>query len=206
MCASKLTTERGVTDSAHKVRLGEWDTESEIDCEDLDDELSCAAPVQDFDYERVIVHEGYTGNHADRQNDIALIELKGQVEYNEFVKPICLPEPGTPNKEKLYYGTMWAAGWGRTETEFLCEKSQRERFGGRRKRKRKDVAYRSALDTEECEVALRASNPATHLMLTYTSTCASSPEGTLCTCYPGESLQGHRGHCRPDRPKWTDIT
>ncbi|XP_052902958.1 CLIP domain-containing serine protease B4-like [Anopheles moucheti] len=100
----------------HKVRLGEWDTESDTDCEDLDDELSCAAPVQDFGYKRIITHEAYSGNHADRANDIALIELAGLVEYNEFVKPICLPEPGTPNKEKLYFGSMWAAGWGRTET------------------------------------------------------------------------------------------
>ncbi|XP_049290198.1 CLIP domain-containing serine protease 14D-like isoform X1 [Anopheles funestus] len=100
----------------HKVRLGEWDTDSDIDCEDLDDELSCAAPVQDFGYERIIIHEGYVGNNVDRANDIALIELAGQAEYNAFVKPICLPEPSTPNKEKLYFGNMWAAGWGRTET------------------------------------------------------------------------------------------
>uniref|UniRef100_A0A182MLT7 CLIP domain-containing serine protease n=1 Tax=Anopheles culicifacies TaxID=139723 RepID=A0A182MLT7_9DIPT len=100
----------------HKVRLGEWDTESDIDCEDLEDELSCAAPVQDFGYKRIIIHEGYSGNPAERANDIALIELDGTVVYNEFVKPICLPEPETPSKEKLYIGSMWAAGWGRTET------------------------------------------------------------------------------------------
>uniref|UniRef100_A0A182MYN1 Peptidase S1 domain-containing protein n=1 Tax=Anopheles dirus TaxID=7168 RepID=A0A182MYN1_9DIPT len=101
---------------ARLVRLGEWDTESEVDCEDeQDDQLACAAPVQDFGYDRIIVHENYTGRHNDRSNDIALIQLDRPAEYNEYVKPICLPEPGTPKKDRLYFGTMWGAGWGRTE-------------------------------------------------------------------------------------------
>uniref|UniRef100_A0A182QGH1 CLIP domain-containing serine protease n=1 Tax=Anopheles farauti TaxID=69004 RepID=A0A182QGH1_9DIPT len=99
----------------HKVRLGEWDTESEVDCEDQDDQLTCAAPVQDFGYDRIIVHESYTGSNTDRANDIALVQLDREAECTEYIKPICLPEPGTPRKDRLYFGTMWGAGWGRTE-------------------------------------------------------------------------------------------
>uniref|UniRef100_A0A182J8R7 Uncharacterized protein n=1 Tax=Anopheles atroparvus TaxID=41427 RepID=A0A182J8R7_ANOAO len=97
----------------HKIRLGEWDTESEVDCEDSKDEMSCAPPIQEFGYEKVIVHEGYTGNNDDRANDIALIKLDGAAECNEFVRPICLPEPTMTG---LYGGVLQAAGWGRTET------------------------------------------------------------------------------------------
>ncbi|XP_058127828.1 CLIP domain-containing serine protease B4-like [Anopheles ziemanni] len=100
----------------HKVRLGEWDTESEVDCGNPDDADSCAPPVQDFGFERLIVHENYTGKNSDRSNDIALIKLDGAVEYNAFVKPICLPEPDMKDAGKLYLGAMRAAGWGRTET------------------------------------------------------------------------------------------
>uniref|UniRef100_A0A182W926 CLIP domain-containing serine protease n=1 Tax=Anopheles minimus TaxID=112268 RepID=A0A182W926_9DIPT len=111
-CFERLPT--GV--ALHKVHLGEWDTESEIDCENLDGEPYCAAPVQEFGYKRIIIHEDYVGSYADRSNDIALIELDGMAVYGEFVQPICIPEPASPNKEMLFKGGMWAAGWGRTET------------------------------------------------------------------------------------------
>ena len=61
-----------------KVRLGEHDTKHDgPDCQNG----ICNSGVQDFDIEKVIVHEHY--NHPVLyRNDIALIKLKGQVTQN----------------------------------------------------------------------------------------------------------------------------
>lgn len=97
------------------VRLGEYNTETEIDCVQLDNSRECADPVQHFAVEEVIVHEDYLPSDASfyqRENDIALIRLSDNVKYSDFVAPICLPSarfPGTSSDKKYI-----VAGWGRT--------------------------------------------------------------------------------------------
>lgn len=63
------------------IRLGEFDSETDIDC----DYRTCAEPVQDFYPVRILVHKDY-GNPSFK-NDIALIKLDRNVEYNcKFAK------------------------------------------------------------------------------------------------------------------------
>lgn len=97
------------------VRLGEYNTETDVDCVQLDNARDCADPVQNFGVDDVIVHENYLPSDASfyqRENDIALLRLSGNVRYSEFVAPICLPSntfPGTSPQKKFV-----VAGWGRT--------------------------------------------------------------------------------------------
>lgn len=93
----------------HRVRLGEWDLSTSVDCSDD----SCADPVIDMDIDDIIVHS----EHDDlrKANDIALIRLRSRVEYCVTIQPICLPiseEIRLINHEGM---TAYAAGWGRTE-------------------------------------------------------------------------------------------
>ena len=64
-----------------KVRVGEHDTKHDgPDCRTGMVKL-CNSGVQDFDIEKVIVHENY--NHPKLyRNDIALIKLKGEISQN----------------------------------------------------------------------------------------------------------------------------
>ena len=64
-----------------KVRVGEHDTKHDgPDCQTGMVKL-CNFGVQDFDIEKVIVHENY--NHPKLyRNDIALIKLKGEISQN----------------------------------------------------------------------------------------------------------------------------
>lgn len=55
---------------------------------------------------RVVVHPKY--NHMTLDNDLALIELESDVDYDQHIQPICLPERG-----KQFVGADgYVSGWG----------------------------------------------------------------------------------------------
>lgn len=91
------------------MRLGEYDTTKEIDC--LGN--NCADPVLYMGVEEVVAHEWYNERSKNRENDVGLIRMDGDVTYTDYIKPICLPttvqsQRSTPNEK------LTSAGWGRT--------------------------------------------------------------------------------------------
>jgi secreted trypsin-like serine protease len=48
--------------------------------------------------------------HKSQMNDIAIIKVKEDIEYNDRVQPICLPDTST---FKTSEQTGWVSGWGR---------------------------------------------------------------------------------------------
>lgn len=66
-----------------------------------------AQPIQ-FNISEMIKHPNFTSRH--KYNDIALIKLDGFVEFNEYVRPACLPELDSIG----FYAT--ATGWGRLDS------------------------------------------------------------------------------------------
>jgi secreted trypsin-like serine protease len=98
------------------VRLGEWDTSTEQDCDVLDGDEDCVdEPVQDIPIEQIIPHEKYDINDKFVHNDIAVIRLQKPAVYNFFVKPICLPLTETLRTANLDGLKLTVAGWGKTE-------------------------------------------------------------------------------------------
>ena len=94
------------------VRLGEYDTDTDIDCVIIGKKQDCADPHLNFGVEEIIPHPGYSSLNRNRVHDIALIRLSGNVKYSDFVQPICLPSRNfqrSSANDKLY-----VAGWGRT--------------------------------------------------------------------------------------------
>ncbi|CAK1540649.1 unnamed protein product [Leptosia nina] len=90
-----------------RVRLGEYDTQSDVDC--LGDD--CADPVQEIKVHSAYPHPGYSDGNTNRQDDIALVRLAKRVQYTDFIQPICLPDHNT----RLPVGTeVFVAGWGKT--------------------------------------------------------------------------------------------
>lgn len=62
---------------------------------------------------KIFVHERY--NDKPNNNDIALIMLKEQVHYNDYIRPVCLPDV----KSSIITGqTALVTGWGETKNRF----------------------------------------------------------------------------------------
>lgn len=92
-----------------RIRLGEYDINSEIDCIGAD----CNNKVLELGWEDVTPHPEYDPSNVNRYHDIALIRLAQDVDYNDFIRPVCLPLPAT--KQDINSGTiLTVAGWGRT--------------------------------------------------------------------------------------------
>ncbi|KAG8335023.1 hypothetical protein J6590_078268, partial [Homalodisca vitripennis] len=91
------------------VVLGEHTNSRDPDCE-----LNvCAPSIQYRNIERVIIHPDY--NYIEQLNDIALVRLKHPIEFNDYVKPICL---NTNEKASNFTNEyMEVAGWGGTNAE-----------------------------------------------------------------------------------------
>lgn len=73
---------------------------------EYDDSVSTSSERQTKQIAQIIRHTGFT---PDFNNDITLLELKNDLEYNEYVQPICLPQ----DTSDLYVDVnAFVSGWG----------------------------------------------------------------------------------------------
>jgi secreted trypsin-like serine protease len=129
-CGSSLINNRYVITAAHcvntddiprryqptLVRLGEWDTSTDQDCDTSRGTQDCVdEPVQDIAIERIVVHERYRKSDKNVHHDIALIRLRQPARYNFYVSPICLPQTDSLRRKNLVDSVATVAGWGITE-------------------------------------------------------------------------------------------
>jgi secreted trypsin-like serine protease len=105
-------------DSFHSVsvRLGEWDTSTDEDCDQDSDTEDCVdQPLQDIPISRTIVHEKYRLQDVNTLNDIGLVKLTRPAVFNFYVAPICLPHTDQLRNLNLEGQSLDVAGWGLTE-------------------------------------------------------------------------------------------
>lgn len=97
------------------VRLGEWDVNSETDCQNQ----MCSDAVVDVPIKEVILHDKYQADEVGHAHDIALLLLDYSVKPTKWIRPICLPiENQMENYDNI---EMTVAGWGHTSSKPDCK-------------------------------------------------------------------------------------
>ena len=64
-----------------------------------------------FDVRKITVHSRYfeTGRQVSGPGDIALLEIEGNIPFNQDIQPACLPENFEHYDDKV--GSLLASGW-----------------------------------------------------------------------------------------------
>jgi hypothetical protein len=89
------------------VRIGEWKISTDQDCDEYG---SCAPAVIDNKIISKVVHTNYNRESVDQHYDIALLRLEKTVEFNDYVKPLCLPLNRDLWDKNYYKHTFEVAG------------------------------------------------------------------------------------------------
>ena len=112
------------------VRLGDWDTRTNPDCQDFLNEHVCNAPYVDIPVAQAISHEGYDPNSKNQYNDIALLKLERDVKFTKWIKPICLPLASNLRNADYTGHSLDVAGFGKTKTDNFSPVKQRIEIDG----------------------------------------------------------------------------
>ncbi|XP_058820295.1 CLIP domain-containing serine protease B15-like isoform X2 [Topomyia yanbarensis] len=96
----------------HQVRFSEWNILKISRCTVLNDMKICR---QEYSIERAIVHPLYQTTSANMRHDIALLKTEKEVQFTDYVIPICLPYSEEVREMPISQQNFTVTGWGQTD-------------------------------------------------------------------------------------------
>ena len=78
----------------------------------------------------VIVHESYVPESRNQHHDIALLRMQRNVDFTDFIKPICLPNDSGLRALDFSDQAMEVVGFGKTETDFSSPRKLKVQIDG----------------------------------------------------------------------------
>lgn len=108
--------------------MGEWDTNSNPDCEEEVNERVCNDKYVEIGVSEIIVHENYIPESRQQQHDIALLRLQRNIQFTDFIKPICLPTDTNARSLDFSGQALEAVGFGKTESEYSSARKLKVRL------------------------------------------------------------------------------
>lgn len=101
-----------------QVRLGEWDTRTNPDCDEEHGERICNDEYIEVPVSDIIVHESYVPDSRHQRHDIALLRMSRTVVYTDYIRPICLPMDINLRSLDFTGDSLEVVGFGKTENEY----------------------------------------------------------------------------------------
>lgn len=114
------------------------------------------ATAHQFDIAEIFIHPLRQQNA--RYNDIALIKIDAEIEFNEYIRPACLPRP-----ESVIAENLLVTGWGQIDIKGTIKTDlQKIRF--------------NLVSHANCEATYKFHNPSNleHVIVNATQICAQS--------------------------------
>lgn len=102
------------------VRLGDWNITGDVDCFDGD----CNEP-QTVTIVEQIVHPKFSPESLTSQHNIALLRLERPLAFNDFIRPICLPQS---DKADESLGELEISGWALTRGGMIYYSALKTKF------------------------------------------------------------------------------
>ncbi|RZC34443.1 Trypsin and/or CLIP domain containing protein, partial [Asbolus verrucosus] len=175
LCGGTIINNRYILTAAHcisnkliKVRVGEHDIGTKIDCRKIYGEKICAPIFKDLDIETVIPHPKF--DRRTYSHDVALLRVPYMNFSIENIQPVCLPVNEARNYN-LTNQNVIITGWGATEIKSSSSELLKVQL--------------QTIPLEECQnLSNSVSFPVTHLQIcagdsTKSDSCAGDSGGPL---------------------------